>query len=268
MIAPTAGPIKSTVDLPNSPCDIEARLPRVERRSVWGMLWARIALALLFQSLLALGFLLAGDATAWRTAADWWLASFALAEFVNLSLLRRLASAEGMRLRDLYNLGGPEPRRDLKWTGLAMLVAAPLVLIPSLVLAGALWGDAQSSQDLIFRAVPVGAAWAMLAVFPVIHALTELPTYFGYVMPRMEVLTGKRLLPMLVTASVLSVQHVFLPLLFDWRYIVWRALMFLPLAIWFAWVIRRRPTALPYLAVAHGLLDLSLPIYVLIASIT
>ncbi|MGA7097147.1 MAG: hypothetical protein WB245_06230 [Acidimicrobiia bacterium] len=268
MIAPTARPMESTVHHPNSPHEIATRLPRVESRSVWGMLWARIALALLFQSLLAVGFLVAGDATPWRAAADWWLASFALAELVNLLLLRRVASAEGIRLRDLYNRGGTRRRQDLKWTGLAVLVAAPLVLIPSVLLAGALWGDAQSSQELIFRSIPVGAAWATLAVFPVIHALTELPTYFGYVMPRMEALTGKRLMPMLATASILSLQHVFLPLLFDWRYIVWRALMFLPLALWFAWIIRRRPTALPYLAVAHGLLDISLPIYVLVASIT
>ncbi|MGA8040279.1 MAG: hypothetical protein WCA93_09265, partial [Acidimicrobiia bacterium] len=93
MIAPTARPMESTVHHPNSPHEIATRLPRVESRSVWGMLWARIALALLFQSLLAVGFLVAGDPTPRRTAADWWLASFALAEPINLLLLRRLDSA-------------------------------------------------------------------------------------------------------------------------------------------------------------------------------
>ena len=58
-----------------------------------------------------------------------------------------------------------------------------------------------------------------------------------------------------------------LPLLFDWRFVAWRALMFLPFALWMGFVIHRRPTTLPYLVIGHALLDLSLPILVLIASL-
>jgi hypothetical protein len=101
----------------------------------------------------------------------------------------------------------------------------------------------------------------------VIHALTELPTYYGYVLPRLEALTSRVTMPLVLTASTLSLQHAVLPLLFDTRYLLWRALMFLPLAIWFGWIIKRRPTTLPYMAAAHGLLDISLPIFVLTASL-
>jgi hypothetical protein len=87
-------------------------------------------------------------------------------------------------------------------------------------------------------------------------------------MPRLQALTARIWLPFVVTASVLSVQHMFLPLLFDWRYIVWRALMFLPLTLWLGWIILRRPTSLPYVAAAHGLLDLSLPLLVLQATLS
>jgi hypothetical protein len=59
---------------------------------------------------------------------------------------------------------------------------------------------------------------------------------------------------------------MFLPLLLDWRYLLWRMTMYLGLALWMGWVVDRRPTALPYLAGGHVLLDLSLPIFVLIAS--
>jgi hypothetical protein len=227
----------------------------------------RSALALSFQSLFALGFLAGGDGTPWRSAADWWLVSFALAEMLNLWILKGLARSEGLRLRDLYNLGSEHRGADLKWLGIAILGAAPLGFIPNLLLAQALWGDSAAASDLLFRAVPIWAAWLMLGVFPVIHGLTELPTYFGYVMPRLQTLTGRSLVPLIATAAVLSVQHAFLPLLFDWRYIVWRALMFLPLAAWFAWVIKRRSTVLPYLAVAHALLDVSLPILLLQAAL-
>jgi hypothetical protein len=103
-------------------------------------------------------------------------------------------------------------------------------------------------------------------VFPVIHAATELPTYFGYVMPRLQALTGSRRTGLIAAAGVLSLQHVFLPLLFDWRFVVWRMFMFLAFAFWMGWVIDRRPTTLPYLAVAHGLIDMTLPLFVLFAS--
>ncbi len=111
------------------------------------------------------------------------------------------------------------------------------------------------------------AAWLMLGLFPIIHALTELPTYFGSVMPRLQALTGRRWMPLVATSVMLSTQHVFLPLLLDGRYFVWRLLMFLPFALWFGWIVMKRPTVLPYLVVGHALLDLSLPIYVLQASL-
>ena len=236
-------------------------------RRAWAMLPMRIILAVVFQALFAFAYLLTGDDSPWQSAADLWIASFALAEFVNLWLLARLARVEGIRLVDLYN-----PRRggrstDLRWTGLAVVVAAPLAFLPTALLAQALWSDPEIGQEMLFQPVWVPAAWVMLIVFPVIHALTELPTYYGYVLPRLEAVTSRVTVPLVLTALTLSLQHAVLPLLFDTRYLVWRALMFLPLALWFGWVIQKRPTSLPYMAAAHGLLDISLPIFVLTASL-
>jgi hypothetical protein len=86
-------------------------------------------------------------------------------------------------------------------------------------------------------------------------------------MPRLGSRYGWRVGALIVAAVMLSSQHIFLPLLFDWRFLVWRGLMFLPFALWIGFVIYRRPTTLPYLAVTHGLLDASLPILVLLASL-
>ena len=256
--------------LPNSATGNRLSTQRqlITGRRVWAMLAARIGLAVSFQALFAAIHWVSGDPSPWRAAADWWLASLVLAEMVNLWLLARCARLEGIRLRDLYNAQIATWRGDLKWAVLALVVAAPLALIPGALLADALWADPQIAQDMLFRAVWVPAAWVLLLVFPVVHALTELPTYFGYVMPRLRVITGRSGLSLLLTASTLSVQHAFLPLLFNGPYLVWRALMFLPLAVWLGWVIRRRGSALPYVAAAHGLLDVSLPVFVLIASLS
>jgi hypothetical protein len=270
LVKVTSYPSLDAIQLPNSLPAIRdrARKGEVVGWRVWAMLPMRIVLAVAFQALIAFGYLLTGDETPWQSAADYWIASFAVAEFVNLWLLARLARLEGIRFVDLFNPRSAGRSTDIKWTSLAIVVAAPLALVPTVLLAQALWSDPGAGQEMLFHPVSVPAAWAMLFVFPVIHALTELPTYYGYVLPRLQALTSRVSLPLVLTASTLSLQHAVLPLLLDTTYLVWRALMFLPLAIWFGWVIQRRPTTLPYMAVAHGLLDISLPIFVLTASIT
>jgi len=259
----------AATDLPNSLDRISRSVEEgvVRPGPTWRMLMLRPFIALSAQAAFALGFALAGNDNPWRQAADWWLVSLALGEFFNLGLLRRRARLEGLRLRDLFNLGGRRTLRgDLRWLLLALIVAGPVAFLPNLLIGEWLWGDAQVGSDLSFRAIPIAAAWLVLLVFPIIHALTELPTYFGYVMPRLQVLRRSRWAGLAVCASVLAAQHMFLPLLFDWRFVVWRLFMFLPFAFWIGWVIDRRPTTLPYLAAAHGLLDLSLPLFVLFAS--
>ena len=239
----------------------------VRATAVWGMLVLRPLLAVVFQSTLALLFLIAGAADPWRAAADWWLAWFGLVSVVNLVVLRALLHAERRRLRDLYRPAAAGRGADLAWVAVAMLVSGPIALLPNLLIGQALWGSPEPGGDLSFRALPVIAAALLVVTFPIVHAMAELPTYFGYVMPRLGLILGSPGRALLVAALVLSTQHVVLPLLFDWRFVAWRALMFLPFALWMGFVIQRRPTTLPYLVVGHALLDLSLPIIVLAASL-
>ncbi len=234
---------------------------------VWGMLVARSALAAGLQLTFAGVALVAGANDPWRAAADWWLGWFAIANVLTLVLLRGALRREGRRLRDLYAVRRGSVRADLPWVIGALLLAGPIGFLPNILLGQALWGNAQVGADLSFRALPIAAAILILLAFPIVQAAAELPAYFGYVMPHLESRYGWRARALIVTAIVLSTQHVFLPLLFDWRFLVWRGLMFIPFALWIGFVIQRRPSTLPYLAVAHGLLDASLPVLVLMASL-
>lgn len=260
--------MSTTALLPNSREAIEARAGEtVNAWAVWGMLLLRPALALGFQCLFALAYMLGGSAEPWRAAADWWLGSFALGEFINIWLLLRLSKREGLRYRDLLGVRKGEGKRDALWVVAALLVSGPLGFLPNVLLGGALWGNAQVGADLMFRPLPVAGAWAILIVFPVVHALTELPTYYGYVMPRLQALSGRTVWPALLCAFVLGAQHVFLPLLINWRFALWRLLMFMPFALWLAYVLNRRPTTLRYLAIGHYFLDFQLPVFILLASL-
>jgi len=234
---------------------------------VWTMLFARIGLAIAFQAVATLVALALGSADPLRAAADWWLGWFALANVATLALLRLSLHREGARLRDLYRTSLGEVKRDAGWLVAALLVSGPLGYLPNVLLGQALWGSAQVGADLSFRPLPLAGAVAILAVFPLVQGAAELPTYFGYVMPRLERLYGWRLRALLVAAVVLSLQHVFLPFLLDARFIVWRALMFLPFACWIGFILFKRPRLLPIMAVMHGLIDASLPVVVLAASL-
>lgn len=255
-----------SIALPNAPSAIATRLEdgRLKPRTVWTMLFARWGFALAGQAVFAIGYAIAGAVDPWRAAGAWWLTSFGLAEIANLWLLSRLASDEGLRLRDIYQLGGRATLgRDLLWLAAALVGAGVLSSAPNTLVANALWGSTVPAGELLFRAIPVWTAYATVVFFPIMHALTELPTYLGYVMPRLEALTGRGWLAVVAVGMALSTQHIFLPLLFDWRYLVWRGVMFIPFALWMAFCVWRRPTVLPYVVAGHVLLDLILPIMVL-----
>ena len=75
-----------------------------------------------------------------------------------------------------------------------------------------------------------------------------------------------RYLVIAVVGFVLSIQHMFFSFQLDWRYDLWLAVKFLPFALWTGFIIDRRPTSLPYLMAAHGLLDATLPLFILTVS--
>jgi membrane protease YdiL (CAAX protease family) len=52
-------------------------------------------------------------------------------------------------------------------------------------------------------------------------------------------------------------QHCFLPLILDGRFMLWRLAMYLPFALFVGFLIKRRPGLLPYFAVVHALMDIS-----------
>ena len=107
----------------------------------------------------------------------------------------------------------------------------------------------------------------VIPLFPISIALSELPTYYAYGAPRLQASSGRRGWPLVLAASWHAVQHVALPLVFDWRFVLWRLLMFLPFALFIAWLIDRRRTVLPYMMTVHGLLDAQLPVFILLASL-
>jgi hypothetical protein len=94
-------------------------------------------------------------------------------------------------------------------------------------------------------------------LFPLTIAFAELPTYFGYCVPRLEAQLRNGWVAWFVASFFLAAQHMFLPLILDGGFLLWRLGMFIPFAFFTGLIIKIRPKLLPYFMVIHALLDVT-----------
>ena len=236
----------------------------IPSRWAWILLPARLVLFALWQGVLALGYRVSGVADPWGASAAWWPFTVTLTNGVCAALLIWRYREEGGRFWSLFGIERGALKRD--WLPVLgfLVVGAPLVMLPNILLGAALFGNVETALDLFIRPLPLWAAIAGGVLFGATQGLVELPIYFAYVMPRLEGETRRGWLGLGLSTFFLAAQHIAIPLLFDVRYMTWRFLMFLPFALFVGLILRKSPRLLPYLALIHALMDLSLlPLLVL-----
>lgn len=192
-----------------------------------------------------------------RTAEGWWTFSVLFTNFVSIALLIWLLRREGKRYRDMLHFTRETFWKDLGIALILFLLAAPISTLPNLWLAERLFGSGQVAMDLFFRPLPLWAALVSI-LMPITIAFAELPTYFGYAMPRLEKQLANGWLAYALASFALAFQHVAFPLIFDASFMVWRIAMFIPFAFYIGLCIKLRPRLLPFLMVGHALIDMSL----------
>lgn len=223
----------------------------------WLMLISRLGLFITTQALFALGFLLAGSATAWEAAANWWPFAVTITNLICAFLMIHLFSQEGKRFWDIFRIQKEFIKKDLlALLGITILMG-PIAFLPNIWLGSLLFNDPQQSLDLLVRPLPMWAVVASILLFPITQGLAEIPTYFAYVMPRFKQQGMPAWLAVSLPSLFLGIQHCAVPLLFDLPFFTWRLLMYIPFAFQVGIVLHWRPRLLPYLAFIHILMDLS-----------
>ena len=246
-----------------APLVADGRIPAIR---VWGMLAARSAVSFGLLLALAAAFAALGRSGAISTSAAWWLWFVTAANVVCIVLMARLGRSEGVRLRDVYFASRATWKGDLGWAAIFAAGTAVFAMAPGTLLARALWTDPNTPNAILFQALPLIAVYPLFVLMPVTQALAELPTYWGYVAPRLRAAGTNRWVVIGIVGLVLSLQHMFFSFQLDWRYDVWLALKFLPFALWTGFIVDRRPTSLPYLMGMHFVLDATLPLILFMAS--
>ncbi len=243
-----------------------ARPAPAESGWAWGLLGSRILLFLGAQAAIVAALAAAGTREPLWSAAAWWPVSATIANLFGLALLGWRLRAEGVRWRDLLL---PEPgswRRD----GVIALALLPLLavaaVLPPILIARGLWGDPTVGQSLLLAPLPSWAAWTALLLFPVTTAAVELPTYGGYVLPRLRAAGQPVFAAVAVVALVLGVQHGALPFVPASQFFAWRATAFLPFALALIGLLAWRPRLLPWFVGVHFLLDAAAGVQVWLAS--
>jgi membrane protease YdiL (CAAX protease family) len=222
----------------------------------WIVLISRSLLFLVFQGLIALVFFLTGGLHAWNESARWWVLTIVPANLVGIYLLVRFFNAEGKRYLDILRFSKATLGKDLLWLLVILAIGLPIAVLPITGLSILIFGNATTPTNMLFQPLPM---WALAVglFFPLTIASAELPTYFGYVMPRLAHQMKNSWAAWLLAAFFLGLQHCFLPLILDGRFLLWRLVMYLPFALFAGLLIKRRPSLLPYFAVVHALMDLS-----------
>ncbi len=232
----------------------------------WGLLVSRTLLFLAAQAAIVAALAAAGTREPLWSSAAWWPVAATLANLVGLALLAWRLRVEGLGWRDLLL---PEPGSWRRDGVIALALLPPLAVaavLPPILIALGLWGDPTVGQNLLLGSLPGWAAWTALLLFPITTAAVELPTYGGYVLPRLRALGMPAFVAVAVVGLVLGAQHGALPFVPASQFFMWRTTAFIPLAWVFVGLLAWRPRLLPWFMGVHLLLDAAAGAQVWLAS--
>ena len=216
------------------------------------MLFARSACAVAAQALVAAVFALQSSATPWHDAEAWLPVYGTLIDAGCLALLWRLTRRESIRLFDLVGFERMRLVRDAL-LGLALIPVSLVFILGGVYASGwLLYGTL--TPPYLFASLPWPAALYGVLVWPWIWGLTEQMTYNGYLLPRFQVLCRSTTVAIVFVAFAWSLQHVFMPLTFDAKFMAFRLLSSVPQSTFVTLLYLRLRRLIPF-AIAHAVLD-------------
>ena len=215
--------MRDEIQKPNSPSVIKHRY--LEQALAWWpvvlFLPARLVFAFLAQGLTAALFLVLGAEGPWQEAAAWWPVYSTITDVLCLASLTLLTQRERIRIRDLFGVSNwGSAARELLWTPLFFLAVAPGALAANLI-TSAFYGSQLPPMISIVSLPPAGIAYAMI-VWPILWVVTEELVYLGFLLPRLEALTGRTWIAASLVITFWGMQHLAIPLLPDTTYLVSR----------------------------------------------
>jgi membrane protease YdiL (CAAX protease family) len=160
-----------------------------------------------------------------------------------IALLVWLARRESIRLFDLGNYDRKRWLRDvLIGLGLFVPIFLLTMFLPGNIASFVIYGGPPPTPT---SSLPVGGLLYAIIIWPIIWAFAEDNVYFGYSLPRLEALTGRKWLAVVVLSFFASLQHGFLPFKLEWQHFVYRFASSVPVILVLCLLYLRQRRLLP-----------------------
>lgn len=191
----------------------------------------------------------------------WWPVICIVCNIITILILVIVCRNEGIKYKDLLNYKKGES--TFKYV-LAVTVIMLLVGVGSMVAGGIIiYGTMPTSS---IQPLPVWVAVINVILLPLTIIFAEIPLYFGYSFKRIEEQSKNKVFAAIYVIFFYALQHSFIPLLWDWKHILFRFVSFIPLLIVLSIIYTRKRKLVP-LMIGHGVMDLATGIQILVSSI-
>lgn len=191
--------------------------------------------------------------------SNWWSVVASIVNVVTILLLVLLARKQGCSYWKLINY---EKGKTTAKQVFVMSVVILIVGVLGMYLAGYVcYGVIPYAAPMMIAPIPLWVAIANVFVLPVTTAFAEDGLYLGCGVNQIK----NKFLAIVVPALFFALQHSFIPVLFDARYIVYRFLSFLPLTFILCWVYYKKRNPVPIM-VGHTIIDVATVMQILATS--
>lgn len=191
---------------------------------------------------------------------NWWTPVTTIVNIITIALLVILAKKSGMTYPELINY-----RKGHTKVSQVILISAVILIVGTggMYLAGFLcYGVFPYAAPMMIAPVHWLIAILNFLPLPVTTALAEDGLYLGCGVGRIQ----NKGLAIALPAFFYALQHCFIPVLFDGRYILYRFLSYLPLTVILCWYYHKKRNPVPIM-IGHTLIDLMTVAWVLATSL-
>ena len=191
----------------------------------------------------------------------WWPIICIVCNIITIFILVIVCRYEEIKYIDLLNY--KKGQSSFKYV-FAITIIMLMVGVGSMVSGGIIIYGAMPTSSI--QPLPVWVAVINVILLPLTIVFAEIPLYFGYSFKRIEEQSKNKLFAAIYVIFFYALQHSFIPLLWDWKHILFRFISFIPLLIVLSIIYIRRRNLIP-LMIGHGVMDLATGIQILISSI-
>jgi len=224
-----------------------------------GIVLARCFLLVCIQGGIALYLSSKGNNAAWESAAKWWTVYGNIVDVFCLLLLTYALKKEGKNIYTLFDFNKSKFLNDLKSGLIIFFLIFPVIGLMYSVATGYLLFNESTleniSGQLAERSLPKWAYYYSILIWWIVWSATEELTYQAYSLPRLVKKYGQ-VKVLLFIGFFWALQHSFLPLIFDLRYMFWRLITFFPLVICLMISFMKTGRITPVI-IAHALMDIN-----------